>query len=1048
MKAAANVFTIPPSAPFLSTLVEALFEGRLVPGFRYRGEPLQLADVTIFLPTRRAAFALAEIIGQRLGGSAILPRIRPLGDVDDGDFDIDEEEDRTELPELPEAIDPLERQLTLARLILAWKEAAGADGRADRAMPLAVPSSPADALRLAAQLARLMDDIEIAGISWDRLNRLVPEDFAAYWQETLKFLKIAAEAWPAFLAAADRLDPMVRRNAVIEAETRRLAARRPRGPVIAAGSTGSIPATARLLAAIARLAHGAVVLPGLDRHLDARTLAAIGGSEEEDAAFSHPQYGMLQLTRTIGVTPEEVVALGEDATPPLAARAACVSEAMRPVATTDLWSEAGTGIDGNARAAAFADVDLIEAANEQQEALAIAIALREAIETDGTVAALVTPDRGLARRVVAELERWRVPVDDSAGVPLIETPAAILARLTAEAALGGAAPVTILSLLKHPLTALGRARAECRQVARQLEMLLLRGPRPRAGMAGLCQSLKEEWQAVERGLVRPSLVAARLDATAWEAVEGLLADLEVAMRPLETLAKRQDAVPLAELVAMHGVVLDALARAENGSAERLWQEEAGGVLAGLFDDVEAAGATAPQLRPAEYPAFLDALMAGVPVRRVPRAAPRVHIYGQLEARLQDMDMVVLGGLDEGVWPAETHTDPWLSRTMRRAIGLEPPERRIGLAAHDFCQALGRRRVVLARSMRQGGSPSVASRFLQRLTALAGEEERRAMRMRGQRYLDLARVIDRSGDAARPLARPAPCPPVAARPRKLSVTAIEELIRDPYAIYARHILQLEPLPAIGAEPDFALRGSLVHEALARFNDEWTGEFDETALRRLLEIGKAQFQAITAFPEQYVLWWPRFCRIARFFVEWERNERRPNLVRSWAEIPGFIEFEAPAGTFRLTARADRIEELRKGGLAILDYKTGGTRSARQVLSGLAPQLALEAAIARAGGFKDLKGPQPVAELAWLTVSGGQPAGEYKNAVEKGITAEDLAERALGRLKKLVAAFDDGEHGYVSRARPMFLSRKGRFDHLARVAEWSNQSENGGNQGGSPA
>ncbi len=1019
-----------PSAPFLKTLAETLFDGTLVPGFAGNVDPLRFADVTLFLPTRRAAATFAEILAERTGGTAVLPRIRPLGDVDDGDVLLGEEEAAADRLLLPAAIDPLQRRLILTRLILAWRDAAGRDVAGHRLDAIAVPASSADAVRLADKLARLMDDAEIEGIDWAALKTLVPEDYAGYWQITLEFLKIATEAWPAHLAETGRADPIARRNRLIRAEARRLTESPPPGPVIAAGSTGSIPATADLLAAIARLRSGAVVLPGFDHSLDEAAIAAIRGDEDEEAAFSHPQFGLIRLIERLGLQPEEIALLGARPTPQQAARTAFVAKAMRPAALTDIWAASPDD------AGASDGIDLIEAANEREEALAIAIALRETIETPDRTAALVTPNRGLARRVVTELERWQVPVDDSAGIALIDTPAAVFARLAAEAALHGAQPVTVLSLLKHPFAALGRDRVETGRLAGELELLLMRGPRPRPGTAGLAESLGDQRRAVAEKAVRQPAVAERLDVSAWDGAAALVADLGTALQDLERLADTAEAVALAELVDAHLSVLDRLAADADGDAKRLWGDEAGRVLATLLDGAAGTGPLAPALRPRDYPAFLDALISGVAVRRPPRTAPRVHIYGQLEARLQHMDCVVLGGLNEGGWPAETRTDPWLSRAMRRAIGLEPPERRIGLAAHDFCQALGIDKVVLSRAVREGGAPSVASRFLQRLTTLAGEAATKAMTARGRRYLDLARAIDAPEGPLRPAVRPAPTPPLKARPRRLSVTAIEELIRDPYAIYARHVLGLEPLDPVDAMPDFADRGSLVHDALARFTADWRGPFDGAALARLLQIGETVFEAIAAFPELHALWWPRFRRLARYVVlDWEAG-RADDVAKRHAEVDGTLVLPGAADAFRLTARADRIDELADGRLAILDYKTGTPPTAKQVMSGLAPQLALEAAIARAGGFEGVAGGRAIGELAWIAVTGGFPPGYRKSAVDKGESADAIADDALRRVTALIAAYDDPKRGYVSRARPMFLTRAGRFDHLARVAEWSAQ------------
>ncbi len=1026
---APNLFSISATAPFLATLADAIVSGRLIPGVAFDADPLALADTTIYLPTRRAARGLADALRARLGRAAlILPAIRPIGDIDEEDILIDAEEASTDRLLLPAAVPVLERRLALARLIRGWTQRlAVADGAAPQ-IPL--PQSPADAVRLADDLARLMDAVEIEGVGWAGLATLVPAELAAHWALTLDFLKIATERWPDYLAANGRSDPAARRNMLIEAETARLGAAPPQGPVIAAGSTGSVPATARLLAAIAGLDRGAVVLPGLDRHLDDESWAAISDGEP---AFAHPQYGMKRLIEAMGASRDDV----EELAPAEGAarlRAGLLSEAMRPAETTDRWSDVAQRLGDKARTEAVAGIALLEARNEAEEALAIALALREAIETPDAVAALVTPDRGLARRVAVELRRWDVALDDSAGQPLTAMPAAVLARLVAEVALSAAEPVAVLSLLKHPLCGLGQGRAETRRAAQALELALLRNGRPRPGTAGLRESLADVRAAISGKALRVARPVSRLGNADWEAAADILARLGRALAPLEALGTTRDELPLRELAAGHLGALLAVATEDAAAPGGLLAEDADAALLRLL---EATGAddTGFAVGPGDYGAVFEALLAGHVVRRPRHEAPRVHIWGQLEARLQSVDLLVLAGLNEGVWPADTRTDPWLSRAMRRDMGLEPPERRIGLSAHDFAQGLGMPAVIVSRADRVGGAPSVPSRWLQRLLAVAGPAAAAAMRAAGKRHLDRARAIDRAAGPPRPAARPAPKPPLDRRPQKLSVTEIEKLVRDPYAIFARHVLGLDPLDPIGAEPDFSTRGTLYHEVLGRFATEWQGAFDATARARLLDIGAELFAPLAAFPETHALWWRRFERIAGWYVDWEAG-RDAAVAARHAEIGGRLEISLADGPFALTGRADRIDELADGTLAILDFKTGTPPSARRVLAGFAPQLALEGAMARAGAFAGVAAGRSVSELKWVQISGRDPAGEEKPALDKksGLSADEVIDAAFDQLVGLARAYRDPDRGYLSRARPMKAREAGDYDRLARVAEWT--------------
>ena len=486
-KAAMRVFNIPSSAPFLPTLIRALAEGRLIEGFPASGDPLALAKATLFLPTQRAGqlarAAFLDVLGTN--GAAVLPRIVPLGEIDEDELIFAGAATGEGALEIPPELGGLERRMVLARLVLQW--IASPSLKTGSGKPL-VANTPASALALADALARLIDDMTTRQVSWDRLDTLVPPEFDEYWQKTLDFLRIARETWPAILNERDRIEPADRRDRLIEAERLRLAASD--GPVIAAGSTGSMPATAKLLATIASLPHGAVVLPGLDTQLDAETWNLIGGSDPDTAAPGHPQFAMQALLKRIGIGRDEVAPLGESG-----ARERLLSEALRPASATERWAAARRGD------AALAGVAMIEAANAEEEALAVAVALREAVE-NGETAALVTPDRALARRVGAALARWNIAADDSGGDALPDTEAGVFARLVAQVVLGGLPPVTLLALVKHPRFRLGAAAGAHARAIAALERAVLRGPRPRPGTAGLSGALtrlRDELAKFRRG---------------------------------------------------------------------------------------------------------------------------------------------------------------------------------------------------------------------------------------------------------------------------------------------------------------------------------------------------------------------------------------------------------------------------------------------------------------------------------------------------------------------------------------------------------------------
>lgn len=1032
-----QVYSIPAGAPFLPTLADAILSGRLVP--IGSGDPLALAEITILLPTRRAVRALREVLIERLGGkAAILPSIRPIGDVDEEDHLLGPAaESNVDRLVLPLSISRLARHLALTRLTLQWgrtvrREILGlAPGE-----PLLIPAFAADAAKLSTDLARLLDDLATAGIGFDAINQLVADDHTGYFAITLDFLGIIAEHWPRILAEMNRVDIATRRDRLITAEAERLETSVPAGPIIAAGSTGSIPATARLIKAIAHLPNGAVVLPGLDKFLDAAGFEAIGTpADARLAAFGHPQFGLRKLISDIGIAREDVADLGE-VPPSIAERARLLGEAMRPAATTDLWvgskdEEIAAGESENA----FSAVGLVVARNEQEEALAIAAAFREGIDSSYKTAALVTPDRDLARRVAVELGRWGLDVDDSAGMSLDRLPPGIFARLVVEAALSDDDPVTLLALLKHPLAAFGMTHAGCRRAAGLFELALLRGSRISGGIDRLRPALSAARAAATDPDTRHIAAARRsLSSDDWDEADGLVATLEATLMPIEALFRDANQVSVARLAE---ALLGALAMAasdDTGSASILWQGNVGEALAQLLDELVEHGSEL-MLSRAESPAFLSTLLADVAVTPPVGSDPRIHIWGTLEARLQSVDFLILGGLDEGVWPAETRTDPWLSRAMRAEIGLAPPERRIGLSAHDFAQGFAAPRVLVTRAERRGGAPSVASRWIQRLCAFLGEGSEDRLRKNGDIYLEIARGLERvRPQEVSPGPRPEPKPPVPARPRGLSITEIETLVRDPYAIYAKHVLDLEPLERLGAAPDYAMRGTLVHDALGIFAQNWSGPYDNSALARLLEIGQETLAQIADLPDIHVVWSHRFQTIARWFVEWER-QRNDRIAQRNAEISGALEFAAKGGSFRLRGRADRIDVRKDGAIEIYDFKTGAPPTAKQVLTGLAPQLALEVAMSRAGAFGEAYSGQSVLVLGWLALGQTERGEPFKSAIEKGMTADDVGEEALKHLIALIAAYDQQDRGYISRARPMFEMRfESPYDHLARVREWA--------------
>ena len=970
-----RLYTIAPDRPFLATLARGLVA-------LADGDPLRLARMTVLLPTRRAARSLREAFlrltgeGSDPGAPLLLPRMRPVGDLDADEFEFADDETLAVPPAIPE----LRRRLLLTRLVLDWSA-----GDTDQTL------LPGQAAALAGALARLLDAAATVGASFADLARLAPLDLAEHWQVVVRFLDILPREWPAILEREGAIDPAERRNRLLRRQAEAWRRAPPRDPVIAAGLVGGIPALEELAGVVAGLEHGMVILPGLDRGAAPATWDAIA----EDPA--HPQYLLARLLRALELGPDDVRDWQPEPASQRTRRLRLVSEALRPANLTDAWRNLAPE-----PAEALAGLSRHDCASPQQEAVTIALLLRRKLEEPGATAALVTPDRELARRVAAELRRWGIDIDDSAGLPLARTPPGAFLRLVLDMAASELAPVPLLAALKHPLAAGGLAPEEFRELARRLEGKI-RGPRPAPGLAGLRAALGDKAPELLRFVDR----------------------LEACLGELPALLAARDA-SIVELASAHIGAAECFAasREQSGTA-RLWRETAGEIAAVFCHDLLDAARDFPNLPGRHYPALFEALSGGAVVRAAYGRHPRLAIWGLVEARLQQADLVVLGGLNEGTWPGPVPTDPWMSRQMRAEFGIPLPERAIGIAAHDFAQALGAPEVALTRATRHEGVPTVPSRWLLRLDAVL-----RAVGLEKRLGPDPEIAAASAGNdrpaARRPLPRPEPRPPLAARPRKLPVTDIETWRRDPYAVYAKHVLKLRALDALDADPDRADLGIAIHKALAFFVRRYPYDLPASAEQELLEIGRTAFGALLSRPGAWAFWWPRFERIASWFVAEERL-RRATLVECLSEVKGELVIPAPAGPFAITAIADRIDRLASGELVLIDYKTGSVPKKQDITAAIAVQLPLEGAIAQAGGF-GIPGAR-VAALEHWKLGGGNPAGTCEPA---GDDPAALIAQVLGEIGAHVARYDDPAMPYRAVPVMKWRPRYSDYAHLERVSD----------------
>jgi ATP-dependent helicase/nuclease subunit B len=962
-QAGPRVFALPPGIDFIAAIAAGL-DARLA------GHPPEAAaDVTILLNTRRAARALEARLAE--GPARILPRIGTLADI--------AADPALALADLPPPASPLRRQFELARLVRSLLRRTGR-----------APESSAFAL--AESLAALLDEMGGAGIPAARLAEVDAGDHAEHWREALAFLEIAA----AHLAESGAVAGETRRRAAVAALARRWAAVAPRGAFIIAGSTGSRPATRALMALVARLDQGAVILPGVDPDLPRPVWERLG--TDAPGAADHPQHGFRVLAEALGIDPA-ALPVWQAGRPAAPERRRLIALAMRPAPVTDQWREEAPDLLPEL-AAATGRMTWLEAPGPREEANAIALILREAAEA-GLSAALVTPDRSLARRVSACLARWRIIPDDSAGRPLGLTPPGILLSLVAAIPPGGIGSTDFLAILKHPLTASAmEERGRHLRLVRDCERGPLAGHPPVLDWARLTA-----WAEAERP-----------EALPW---------LDWLCRAL--VPPDPGPVPLAARLAWHRAAVEALAAGPAGSgAHRLWEKAAGEAARSLLDEIAAAADAADPVTPEDYRALLATLFARI---NVPEEAvltrKGIAIWGTLEARSQWADRVILAGLNEGIWPGPPPPDPWLSRPLRRALGLPAPETLIGLAAHDFALAAAAPEIVLSRATRDAEAPTVASRWLLRLENLLrglgepGEAALAAMRARGRSWLDLADRLDRPCHPVPPAPRPAPAPPRAARPRSLPVTAIETLIRDPFAIYARHVLGLDRLDPPGREAEARDRGTALHEILDLFVARTAEALPVDAEDILCAIARDVLARAAPWPATRVLWMARIARIAPWFVRGEA-ERRAQARPFRREVRGRLVLADPP--LALTARADRIDRMADGRYALYDYKSGALPSERQARA-FAIQLHLEAMMIASGAFRDVPAG-PVALIELIGFRGGETL--LLNPAEAPATFE--------RLVRLLKQYQDEGMGYAARLRPQRITFAGDYDHLARFGEWN--------------
>lgn len=935
----------------------------------YGDDPATLTRLLVLLPSRRACRGLREaFLRQSLGKPLLLPLMQPIGELGEEDdfpsFLLNKNSGSYSI------ISSKKRQAMLASLIRKFDA-----------------STPARAFRLAASLGSLLDDVTRQRLDFSQLERLVPETLATHWQKTLAFLSIITSHWPRILQEQGATDQVTAQRDLTLFLAQHWKQHPPAFPVIAAGSTGSVPATAELIATIGHMKQGQVILPAFDADMPQIMWDALEPS--------HPQFALKQLLGKCDVKREQVSVIGEAKSTNLTLRTI-----FTPAPLTGLWQKAELAV-----AQDLSHIHTLEAATQLDEARMIAIAMREALDTPGKTAALITPDRELAKKVASQLARFNIIIDDSAGTPLKLMPSAVFLGLILEAVVSGYTPHALLALLRHPLSGLGRNTSQTREYSRLLEAKLLRGVRLHSGMSALLTAAR----------------AARLpdDFSRW------LQTLADALRPLDIMWLKNEPHTLEHFIAAHCLAAEQVATTDETAGDViLWGKESGNQLAEMLSGWRAAGKGLGAIHAHEYPNLFDALIENETYRPRFGLHPRLHILSPIEARLSDYDLVILGELNEGTWPSKPKADPWMSLPMREAFGLPRSDFAIGQAAHDVWTLMQSREVLLTRAKKVSGKPTIASRWWVRLmTVVKGKApDYESALSHNARYENIMRAQD-APFALPNLTRPKPVPPRAARPKRNSVTHMQTFADDPYRYYAQKMLGLRELPPLDQEPGAADFGNAIHKALENFILQHPKQLPEHAYQLLLEQGRASFGELMNRPAVEVLWWPRFEAIARAFLEKETELRREQY-ESACEIKAESQHDIAGETVTLVAKADRVD-MGANVARLIDYKTGTLQNAKSIEEGRALQLPLTALALR---------DKRITQLVYWGLKGRIGQDDWVEADNSDALMEKTLNNFIQAMEYILAGDTEFAASYAARNS---RSDDG-YDYLTRRREWLGGSD----------
>ena len=945
-------------------------------------DPLAICNNILLLPNNRAIKAMTEAFVRQAAPGMLLPHMVAVGDMQ-----LDEA--------LGPMLDPIaasgaiwpaiasfERLMLLAKLVKDYQ-------------PADAPLSSAEALRLARKLAELIDALEVDLVDFTQFAATEPEskELAGHWQNAYARLLQILPAYRAALTARKLMGPAERRNHLLAALEQRLAENIDTGPVIAVGITTSAKAVARVLRRVARMPNGHVILPGVDLNLSDARWDDLSPPTEDSPGYGrrrnvevHPQFHLKHLLELMCIDRSEIDVLPTARTEP---DSAAISEIFCLPEQSIYWQ------DLPPLRKSLPNAKWLEAEDSAQEAKAIAVRIRGALEVAGKRVALITPDRELAVRVAGQLHRWGIVVDDSAGIPLLQTPPGTLTLALVDAIWSRFSASSILAIAKHPLVFAGTQRLAWLDHVRQLD-LALRGTASGIGLSAITRRLQTARKP------NADLIAW------WSGVATQLAPLEMA-----------DGQPFEDVLASLRDVATALT--DGG----IWRGASGRELTRNWEDVTASDlSTLGRVDATGLVATFREIFSGAVVRPPYGGHPRVAIYGLLEARLQQADYVICAGLNEGTWPQIAQPDPWLAPAIRRHLKLPTLDRNIGLSAHDLATALGAQEVLLTSARRDRSGPTVASRFLLRIKALIGEA------LAGDdALLSWADALDRPERKERFAERPVPMPNAEQRLVSLSVTDFDQLKSDPYSFYAKRILGLPVLEKVDAEPSYAWRGSLVHDIL----EKWFTH-DHCAVDKLVARADALLAQEAADPLLRTLWQPRIAAGLRWVAdETKRLMAEEGRIVAVAEQPGTVHIKGIA----VRGRVDRIDRTADGDLVIIDYKTGMPPSTKQINAGFALQLGLIGYMAEALAIKGVSGTASHFEY-WSLAKKKDIFGHIAEPTSTR-AADDKPERAdfvafaVAQAEAAISKWILGNTPFTAKLHPEYAIY-GDYDQLMRLQEWN--------------